>query len=147
MLAAFAPRALGQPAGSAASAAPAVPVEVPAGRAACEAGATVGGADVAFAAYCAGVRAERSLSALSQRYREVWAALPGAARSEFSAAERRWLSSGRYAERDACVAHHEKSGVVHADLVAAECLARVTARRLAQVDARFAATQRERGAR
>lgn len=140
-IAAFAPRAFGQ----------AVATEPPAAWAACDVATTSAGAvdpvDPALATFCASVRTERAMQALSRRYSELWARLPNEQRSEFSVAERRWLSSGRYAERDACVAHHSKSGVVQAaglvsaDLLAAECLAQVTARRLAQVEVRHAAMQ------
>ncbi len=41
---------------------------------------------------------------LSQRYAALWAALPTTERASFAARERQWLNSGRWQEKDACVA-------------------------------------------
>lgn len=104
-------------------------------------------ADVRLAAHCAGVRADRSMQALSRRYAEIWAQLAPEQKRAFSATERRWLSTGRYRERDACVAQHgAPSSAWDAELLAAECLAEVTARRLREVN-RFAESRRALAAR
>lgn len=56
---------------------------------------------------------------LSHRYAALWARLPADERAAFSARERQWLNSGRWQEKDACVAARgAESG--------AACLARIT---------------------
>lgn len=90
-------------------------------------------ADRALAIACAERRAEAALQSISARYAEIWARLGKAQRTEFSAHERRWLHPGRFEERDRCAARHAALG--DPELLAAICLAEVTERHLATLQA------------
>ena len=60
-------------------------------------------ADAAIAADVLAAKAHAE-ALLSQRYAALWARLPAGEREAFSARERHWLNSGRWQEKDACVA-------------------------------------------
>ena len=47
---------------------------------------------------------EQAEAQLSERYAHLWAQLPATQRPAFSARERQWLNSGRWQEKDECVA-------------------------------------------
>lgn len=94
---------------------------------------SVQGADRALAIACAERRAEDAMRSISARYTEIWARLSPAQRQAFSAYERRWLYPGRFEERDRCAARHAALG--DPELLAAICLAEVTERHLATLQA------------
>lgn len=81
--------------------------------------------------------AAAALSALSERYAQLWSALPASEKSRLAQAERQWLHVTRWEEQRAC----EASGVAEAPAVgelspedrAARCLAQVTERHLARL--------------
>lgn len=77
---------------------------------------------------CEQQRAQSALEALTDRYTRVWAALPADRRLAFSAGERKWLNGGRWDAHAVCVAANAGSGP--AEVVAARCLADVTAAHL-----------------
>ena len=81
-------------------------------------------ADSTLAA-CSDADVEAATARLSQQYAQVWAKLPAAERAAFAAREKSWLASGRWREKDACVA-----GQSAADAAAERaCLVQVTERR------------------
>lgn len=85
---------------------------------------------------CEQQRADRALGALSERYARAWSQLAPERRTAFAAAERRWLNGGRWDDHAACVA----AGGAEAgnELVAARCLADVTAAHLESLNAALA---------
>jgi len=95
-----------------------------------DAGTTTDAATLAQQAALAQIRAESSFNALSDRYTEIWARLPSADKTRFSAQERAWLNDGRWQEQRACVA--ALGGEPNA-FVQARCQAAVIERRLAQL--------------
>ena len=81
---------------------------------------------------CEQQRAEVELSALSARYTRVWAQLPADRRIAFATAERRWLNGGRWDDHAACVSN---AVAAPAELIAAKCLADITAAHLDALNA------------
>jgi hypothetical protein len=82
---------------------------------------------------CEQQRADRALGALTERYTQVWSQLVPERRTAFAAAERRWLNGGRWDDHAACVA--SGAGAGPAEVVAARCLADVTAAHLDSLNA------------
>ena len=86
--------------------------------------------------------AAAALSALSERYAQLWSALPASERSRLAQAERQWLHVTRWQEQRACesgtAAGGAAAGAVAAVALspeerAAQCLAQVTERHLARL--------------
>lgn len=75
----------------------------------------------------AGRTLEGAQALLSQRYAARWAGLSPDERLRFSARERQWLNSGRWQEKDACVAERGAGS-------GAQCLLEVTLRHAQGLD-------------
>lgn len=81
-------------------------------------------ADSTLAA-CSDADVEAATARLSQQYAQLWAKLPATERAAFKAREKTWLTSGRWQEKDACVAEQATSGPA----IERACLVQVTERR------------------